>query len=111
MEGVTQGGLLAMVAYDIGVLYLIKLLKAVNPDVTQTWYSDNDNGLGTFNNIGLYFNSLKQFSPGRGYYPKSSKSVLFVHPDKPAAGKFFVLRHGFIIWVFLLGMMNPNMIG
>ena len=37
----TQGDTLAMSTYGIGVLPLIKQLKAEYPDVTQPWYADN----------------------------------------------------------------------
>ena len=84
-----------MVTYSIGVLQLIKLLKQEYPDVTQPWYSDDDGALGMFNNIGLYFNQLKQFGLGRGYYPKPLKIVLLVYPDNTASNKQFGLNHGF----------------
>ena len=87
----TQGYPLAMVAYGIGVLPLRKRLKVEYPDVTQPWYADDSGALGTFDIIGLYFNLLKRFGPGSGYYPKPSKIVLIVHP----AGKYFGLHHGF----------------
>ena len=66
-EGVIQGEPLAMVAYVIGVIFLIKRLKAMYTDVTQPWYTDNADALGMFDNIGLYFNSLERFFPGHGY--------------------------------------------
>ena len=86
-EGVTQGDPLDMVAYGIGVLPLTKILKAAYTDVTQTWYAENDGELGTFDNIGSYFNALKHFGPGRGYYPKPPNSVLIVHPNNLTPGK------------------------
>ena len=52
-----------MVSYDIGVLPLIKQLKAVYPDVIETWYTDNYGALGMFNNVELYFNLLKRNVP------------------------------------------------
>ena len=63
-------------------------------------------------NIGLYFNSLKLFSLGRGYYPEPSKSVLIIHPDNPEAGNILacVTVLGFarsrVILVVLLGITN-----
>ena len=75
------------VAYGIGVLPLIKCLKAAYTNVTRPWYEDDADALGTFNNIGLYFNLLKKISQGSGYYPKPSKSVPIVHPDNLATGK------------------------
>ena len=44
-EGVNQGGPLAMIAYGIGVLPLIRDIRRANPRVTQPWYSD-DAGAG-----------------------------------------------------------------
>ena len=76
-----------MVAYNIVVLPLIKLLKAAYPDVTQLWYTDDAGALGTFDNIGLYFKSFKLLGPGHGYYPKPPRSIIIVHPDNLASGK------------------------
>ena len=58
-EGVTQRDPLAMVTYVIGVILLEKFLKVVYPEVTQPRYADDAGALGMFDNIGLYFNSLK----------------------------------------------------
>ena len=46
-EGVTQGGPISMEAYGIGILLLIKNLKVVFPDATQTWYAGDAGALGT----------------------------------------------------------------
>ena len=48
-----------------------------------------------FENVDLYFNFLKRFFPGRGYYPEPSKSVLIMHPENIEPWKSFGLRHGF----------------
>ena len=84
---------------------MIKRLKAAYPDATQPWYADNYSALGTFDNIGLYFNSLKHFRPGYGCYPEPSKSVQIVHPNNLASWKDFCLRHGFKVFTgtFYLG--------
>ena len=47
-EGVTQGNLLAMIAYGIIIFPLINNLKQEIPDGTQPWYADNARDLGTF---------------------------------------------------------------
>ena len=65
------------------------------PDVAHPWYADNACELGTLANVELYFNSLKLFIPGCGYYPGPSKSVFIVHPDNIKAGKCFGLCHRF----------------
>ena len=44
-KGVTQGDPLAMIAYGIGVLPLIRELQNIHPRFTQPWYSD-DAGMG-----------------------------------------------------------------
>ena len=67
VEGVTQGGPLAMVDYGIGVLLFVKQLKAQYLGVTRPWYADDVGSLGTYENIRLYFNLLKQTVPGCGY--------------------------------------------
>ena len=94
-EGVTQGDPLDMAADVIGVIPLIKWLKEAYPDVNQPWYVDDDGEIGMFNKIGLYFNLLKQFGLGRGYYPKPPKRIPIVHPDNIAVRKEFGLRHRF----------------
>ena len=58
-KGVTHGGPLFMVTSGIGFFSLIKFLKTEYLDVTQSWHADDAGALGMFDNIGLYFNSLK----------------------------------------------------
>ena len=70
-----------MVSYGIGFLLLIKCPKSAHDGITQPWYAEYTSALGTFENIGLYFNSLKLFGPGLGYYPEPSKSVLIINAD------------------------------
>ena len=53
-----------MVAYGIGILLLIKIMKVEFTDVTHPWRADDSGALVTFKNIELYFNSLKLFGPG-----------------------------------------------
>ena len=40
-EGTTQGDPLAMIAYGIRVLPLIRVLRSYHPQVYQPWYADN----------------------------------------------------------------------
>ena len=86
-----------MVAYTILVILLIKWIKASYTDVTQLWYVDNASAICTFDNIGLYFNLLKHFVQGPGYYPKPSKRFLIVHLDHHKTRKEFGLCYGFKI--------------
>ena len=60
-EDATHGDPLYMVTYGIGVLLMIKYPKSAYTDVTQPWYSYDAGEIGTFDNIQLYFNSLKRF--------------------------------------------------
>ena len=91
-----QGGVgISMVIYGIGVLLLIKHLKAAYTDITQSCYIYNVSALGTFDNIGLYLKKLRQFGPICGCYPKYFKSILILHPDNLVAGKEFCLCHEF----------------
>ena len=90
-----QGYPLGIVAYNIGVLTLIKRLKAVYPDVTQPWYIDDAGELGTFNSLEIYFNSLKCNGLTWRYYPKTTNIILIVHPGIIEARELFGAHHGF----------------
>ena len=68
-------------------------MKTEFPDITQTWYADDSGALGTFANVELYINLLKQFGPGRGYYPESSESIFIFNPDNIEAVKRFGFFH------------------
>ena len=84
-----------MIAYGIGILPLIKNLKRAIPEVTQPWQADDAGALGTFARLETYFDSLTRQSPGQGYHPDRTKSVLIVHPENIEARKNFRERHGF----------------
>ena len=51
-----QGDSLAVVAYGIVIIPLIKCLKLTYPDIMHIWYADNSGALGMFNNLKQYFN-------------------------------------------------------
>ena len=76
-----------MSAYGIGVFLLIKRLKVSYPDITQPWYEYYAGALVIFDNIELYFNSLKLFVPGCGYHPKTSKIIIVMHLDNLTSSK------------------------
>ena len=50
-EGVTQGDPHAMIAYGIGVLPLIRVLRLDHPQVYQPWYADDAGAGGRFKDI------------------------------------------------------------
>ena len=59
----TQGDSLAIIAYRIGILPLIKNLKREILDVTQLWYDDDSGDLRTFAGLETYFDSLILHGP------------------------------------------------
>jgi hypothetical protein len=77
-EGVTQGEPLSMFAYSVGVLSLIRQLKAEFPEVEQPWYADNASAGGKFSEIRRFFSRLVEIGPNFGYHPEPSKSILVV---------------------------------
>ena len=66
-EGVTQGDPLAMIAYGIGVLPLIREIWGAHPRVTQPWYADGTGAGGKFTNIMEHLRDLQARGPARGY--------------------------------------------
>ena len=83
-EGVTQEDPLAMIAYGIGVLPLIRELRDAHPRVTQPWYADDAGAGGTFQQVQAHFIDLQERGPSRGYYPKPTKSILVMTPENAA---------------------------
>ena len=83
-EGLIQGDPLAMIAYVIGVLPLIRELRGAQPRVTQPWYADNAEAGGTFQKILEHFRDLQARGTARGYYPELTKSILVVAPGNVA---------------------------
>ena len=79
-EGVTQGYPLAMIAYRIRVLPLIRELQDAHPRVTQPWYADEMGAGGEFRHIQEHFQDLQARGPTRGYLPEPTKSILVVAP-------------------------------
>ena len=67
-----------MFAYDIGVLPLIRQLKAEFPAVEQRWYADDAGAGAKFSEICRIFSRLVEIGPNFGYYLEPSKSILVV---------------------------------
>ena len=91
----TQGDHIAMIAYGLVILPLIKDLKRDLPDVNLPWYADDSVALGTFAIIEAYFHSLKRQGPVQGHYTEPSKSILIVHLGNLNSVKLFGVCHGF----------------
>jgi hypothetical protein len=89
-EGVTQGDPLSMFAYGIGILPLIRQLKAESPQVGQPWYADYAGAGAKFDEIERFFWRLCEIGPLFGYYPEPTKSILIVrqHNLKEARLRF-----------------------
>ena len=79
-EFMTQEDPLAMIAYGIGCLPLIRELRSAHPLVTQPWYADDTGVGGTFQHVQEHFRDLQARGPARGYYPEPTKSILVVAP-------------------------------
>ena len=62
-QGVTQGDPMAMIAYSIGVLTLIRELRDAHPRVTQPCYGDDAGAEGSFGNILAHFKDLQVCGP------------------------------------------------
>ena len=89
-EGVTQGDPLAMIAYGISVLPLIRVLRRDHSQVTQPWYADDAGAGGNFEAVMAHFRDLQLKGPARGYFPELTKSILVVaEKNVPRATEYF----------------------
>ena len=89
-EGVTQGGPLAMIAYGIGVLPLIRVLRRDHPQVMQPWYTADAGAGGNFEAVMAHFRDLQLKGLARGYFPDPTKSILVVSEQNvPRATEYF----------------------
>ena len=79
-EGLTQGDPIAMIAYGIGVLPLIRELQGSHPRITQPWYADDAGAGGKFSHILEHIQDLQARGLARGYYPEPTKIILVVDP-------------------------------
>ena len=78
-ERETQGDLLDMVLYGLGLLLLIHALARRMPGTWQFWYAD-DAGLGVkLTVIGEFWTHLCEIVPRFRYYPEPIKSILVAH--------------------------------
>lgn len=80
-EGTTQGCPLAMAMYAMA---LAPLLKELHPLCHQVWYADDATGCDTFVRMRAWFDALQALGPKYGYFPKPSKCILLVKPDRLA---------------------------
>ena len=85
-EGVTQGYPLAMIAYGIGVLPLIRDLRGAHHRITQPWYADDARAGGKFPHILTHLRDFQARVLPRGYFPDQTKSIFVVTPRKFGQG-------------------------
>jgi hypothetical protein len=65
-----------MFAYGLGILPLIRKLKAEFTNVNQPWYADDAGASGNYQSIRYFFQRLQEIVPNFGYYPEPTKSIL-----------------------------------
>ena len=94
-EGVTQGDPAAMLAYGIGTLTLIRILKLLQTNALHIWYANNARIGSTFNRIDTLYRKLQQIGPDNGNYPEPAKSVLVMHENAQRNSSDYFKHHGF----------------
>jgi hypothetical protein len=70
-----------MFAYGVGILQLIRQLKAEFPEVKQPWYAEDAGAGGKFSEIRHFFSRLVEIGPNFGNYPEPSKKSILVVPQ------------------------------
>src|ERR1700709_1700537 len=63
-------------------LALVPLLRKLHPLCRQVWYADDATGCDNFARMREWFDALQRHGPKYGYYPKPSKCILIVKPDR-----------------------------
>ena len=80
-EGTCQGDPLAMAAYAVATVPLIKQLERTCPSTTQCWFADDDGAASDLASLSQYWDELSQLDPGYGYFPNAIKTVLLAKPE------------------------------
>ena len=73
-EGVMQGDPLAMSMYALGILPLIRKLKATK----QVWFTDDAAAGGSLVNLHEWWTALLRQGPSFGYHPNPAKTWLII---------------------------------
>ena len=93
--GVTQGDPPAMLLYALGLLPLIRLLKAEFPDLRfHCWFADDGSTAGDISRMCEFFNQLARFGPRYGYHPQATKSILIVPSSRIPSATNTINQHG-----------------
>jgi hypothetical protein len=78
-----------MLAYGLGILLLIRQVKAEFDNIKQAWYVDDTGASGNFRSIQYFFQHLQEMGPDSGCFPELSKTILIVRKhnlDKAKSG-------------------------
>ena len=79
-----------MIAYGIGVLPLIRVLRKDHTHVMQPWYADDAGAGGNFKAVMAHFRDLQMKGPARRYFPEPIKSISVVSEHNvPRATEYF----------------------
>ena len=81
MEGTTQGDLLAMPMYAIGVKPLITYLHMHN-ESHQTWYADDATAAASLPALRRWWDILCAMGPRLGYFVNATKTSIIVHDSE-----------------------------
>lgn len=111
-EGTTQGCTLAMIMYALALMPLVDGLRPLLPPdpgdppssspvcPPQAWYADDSQAAGRIPALRMWWDHIVEHGPGLGYYPKPSKTILIVKPEKfgeavtAFKGTGVVIKHG-----------------
>ena len=82
-EGVTQGCVLSMPIYALGLLPLLCTIKLGIEEykIKQAAYADDLAGVGQLNELKVWWDLIVVKGPSIGYFAKPSKSWLIVKPE------------------------------
>ena len=77
-KGVNQGGPLAMISYDIGILPLIRELCTAYPHITQPWHEDGLGAGGAFDALQEHMRDFLARGTLREYFLEPTKNILVI---------------------------------
>ena len=93
-EGCTQGDVLSMALYALGIKPLVSKLACCVPSehCKQSWYADDSSAAGKIFAIKKWWDTLTTLGPKFGYFPKPQKTALLVKTPQAAIDAAEVFR-------------------